>query len=358
VNPRIERVHASLLRVPLDRRMRAYGSDTVSVLFVRVVDVDGSEGTGFTYTLNEGLESVRTMVDATIGPLTIGTDPEDWDATRNSIARQTRRLGPDAAVPALSAVDIAIWDLRAQRAGLPLFALLGRSRTEVPMYGSGRSSNRLSVDELVAGTVSYVDDGLTAVKLRVGAREPDQDVSRVAAVRAAVGDRIVLMVDANEQLTPAAATDLARGLEPLGLAWIEEPFPAEDVLAHAALHATGGIPVAVGEHLASAAHFAEYARERAAGIWQPDAALGGGITGMLEVAALAHDHGIPLAYHSLPELNVHLAMGDPAAVWVEHFPILDPLIAEPLPVDGGVVTAPDRTGHGIRWDAEAIRALT
>ncbi|GMA93887.1 hypothetical protein GCM10025881_07110 [Pseudolysinimonas kribbensis] len=119
MNPRIERVHASLLRVPLDRRMRAYGSDTVSVLFVRVIDVDGSEGTGFTYTLNEGLESVRTMVDATIGPLTIGTDPEDWDATRNSIARQTRRLGPDAAVPALSAVDIAIWDLRAQRAGLP-----------------------------------------------------------------------------------------------------------------------------------------------------------------------------------------------------------------------------------------------
>ena len=350
----IERVEAALLRVPLDAAMQAYGSDFVDVLLVTVTDGDGASGTGFTYTLNLGMPAVEVMVAEVLAPQIVGTSPDAWEATNAAIRLQTRRIGPDVVVPALSAVDIAIWDLRARRAGLPLYRLLGRGRTEVAFYGSGRSSNRLTQDDLVRGTLSYVEEGLSAVKLRIGARSPVEDIERVRAVRAAVGDDIVLMVDANEQLSEQQATELLPGLADARIGWIEEPFPAEDVLAHARLARSTPITVAAGEHLAAPARFAEYARERAAGLWQPDPALAGGVTAMLQIAELAAAQAIPVAFHSLPELNVHLSMDDPNVTYVEHFPILDPVLTTPITATDGTVTAPDAPGHGIAWDRDAI----
>src|SRR5690606_3618008 len=217
-------------------------------------------------------------------------------------------------------------------------------------------SNVLTTAQLVEESRGYLAEGYPAVKLRIGARAPAADLARVAAVRAAVGDEVRLMVDGNERLDPTAALLLANGLADLGVYWLEEPFPAEDVAAHAALARRSPVAVAAGEHLVGRHEFAGYLRAGAASVLQPDAALTGGITETVRVCALAEAHGTPVALHSLPELHVHLAMGDPNVCYAEHFPVLGPLLAQPLAPTSGLVTAPDRPGHGILWDEDAVAA--
>lgn len=358
MDDRIERITATLLAVPLDARMRGYGSAQVSVVLVTATDAAGAVGTGLTYTLGLGALAVRTMVGDVLGPLITGTRTADWGATYQQIRQQTRRLGRAVFAPALSAVDIAVLDLRAVRAGQPLYRMLGRARTDVAVYGSGRSSNPLPTAQLVEESRGYAADGYPAIKLRIGARPAEADLARVAAVRAAVGDGVRLMVDGNEQLDRTTALPLTAGLAELGVYWVEEPFPAEDIESHAWLAARGTVTVAAGEHLVGRHEFAGYLRARAAGVLQPDAALTGGITETVRICALADAHGTPVAFHSLPELHVQLAMGDPNVCYVEHFPVLGPLLAAPLTPYGGRVTAPVRPGHGIVWDEDAIAAYT
>lgn len=334
--------------------MRAYGSQHVYVVFVELTDVDGRSGTGFTYTLGLGAEAVSAMVNDVLAPVVRGTRLDQWDATYEQLWNRTRRLGRSVFAPAISALDIAAWDLRGIRTAQALHTLLGRNATPVSMYGSGRSSNELSLTALVEGTTSYVAMGFEAVKLRIGARPVEEDLGRVRAIRSEVGDRVRLMVDCNEQLTLSSAQWLAPRLHELGVEWIEEPFLAEDVRAHSMLAARSAVPIATGEHLVGPYEFGYYIDAHAAGVFQPDAALTGGVTAALRICALAAAHGIPVSFHSLPELHVQLAMGDPNVVYVEHFPVIDPLLAESLPSNTGVVTAPTRPGHGIGWDWDAI----
>lgn len=354
----VQRVVASVVEAPLDAHLRAYGSSRVSFVLVAVMDALGRYGTGFTYTLGLGAEAVRAMVDAVLGPLLVGTDTGAWSQTYEAMSRQTRRLGRAVFTPAISALDIAVYDLRAIQAGVPLYRLLGRAPSEVAIYGSGRSSNRLDTDQLVDGCLGYVAEGYRAVKVRVGARAPEQDALRVRAVRDAVGPQVRLMADANEQLDFPHALALAQHLHPIGVDWLEEPFLAEDVRAHAALAARAAVPIAAGEHLVGHHEFATYIDQGAARVLQPDAPLTGGITAAVRIAALAEAHGVPVAFHSLPELHVHLAMGAPNVRYVEHFPILDPLLATTLVATGGQVSAPPVPGHGIAWNERALTALS
>jgi L-alanine-DL-glutamate epimerase-like enolase superfamily enzyme len=354
----VERVVAAVVEAPLDAYMRAYGSSRVSFVLVGVVDALGRPGTGFTYTLGLGAVAVRAMIDDVLSPLVIGTDTATWTETYQSMNRQTRRLGRSVFAPAISALDIAMYDLRAIQADVPLYRLLGRTPTDVPIYGSGRSSNTLDIQRLVDGSVGYVAEGYRAVKVRVGAGAVEEDLRRVAEVREAVGPQIRLMVDANEQLDLPRAIALADGLHPLGVDWLEEPFLAEDIAAHAAFTERSPLPIAAGEHLVGEYEFASYIRDCAADMFQPDAALTGGITATLRIAALAETHRVPIAFHSLPELHVHLAMSAPNVRYVEHFPILDPLLSAPLAPTAGRVTAPHVAGHGIAWNERARAALS
>lgn len=179
----------------------------------------------------------------------------------------------------MSAADIAYWDLRSRAAGQPLFRALGAYSDSVRIYGSGRSAHQLTTDELVTASHSWVDEGYTALKVRVGARNPHEDLDRVSAVRQAIGPGTLLMLDANGRLDLPTATWLARECEDLGIFWIEEPLPAADVRGYAVLSARTSVPIATGEHLHAVDEFAVFARERTATILQPDAPLAGGISG-------------------------------------------------------------------------------
>jgi L-alanine-DL-glutamate epimerase-like enolase superfamily enzyme len=173
----------------------------------------------------------------------------------------------------------------------------------------------------------------------------------VTAVRKALPD-LKLIVDANERLTPFAADALVPGLQELGIDWLEEPFPAEHMDAHRQLAQTTGVRIAAGEHLVGTAEMMAWSRSGAAQVIQPDAALCGGVTVAFATAVALPDTSV--AFHSLPELHVHLAAASTNASLVEHFPLMDAVLEQPLPWTGGTVTPPATPGTGIRWNEEIV----
>lgn len=351
---KVDSVSQRLVQVPLGAARGGSGATSLQVLHVTVRDTDGAAGTGFTYSLTGGLTAARAILAEVMTPLTAGMDPLDWARTWHRLWDLTHRLGRGVALPALSALDIAVWDLRAQRAGLPLYRLLGAYRDAVPIYGSGRSTHRMTDAELVAGVASYVAEGYHAVKLRAGALGLERDIARVAAVRAEVGPDVRLMVDCNERLDLAEAHRFARRLGDLDVAWLEEPLRSDDVDGHAQLAARSPVPIAAGEHLQGRFEAKQYLDRQAVAVLMPDAPLTGGVTEWQRIATLAEASSVAVSPHFLPELHVHLAAAASAATFVEHFPLLDDLLEETLTVRDGVAEPPARAGHGIRWDESAL----
>lgn len=354
LSARIGGLDAILVRLPLGDAWAAHGVTELEVVHVTVADDEGEAGTGFTFSLSGGAAAMHALVGGLLRELVVGTELERWDRLWHDLWDRTHRLGRGVAVPALSAVDIAVWDLRARRAGLPLYRLLGAYRDEVPAYASLAGMHRMDVEELVDTAASYVARGFDAIKLFCGVRRPEEDVERVAAVREAVGSGVRVMVDCNERLDQPTALWFGRHLAELDVYWLEEPLVSDDVAGHARLADRLGVPIAAGEHLLGRFEFVEYLRHGAAAVVQPDTPLMGGISECLRVAVLAEAHGAALCPHFLPELHVHLVAATRAGRYVEHFPMIDGLVEETLQVSGGVMRPPDRPGHGILWSAAAL----
>ncbi|MEV6121601.1 mandelate racemase/muconate lactonizing enzyme family protein [Streptomyces sp. NPDC052077] len=347
---RIARIATSHHAIPLGAGRGGSGATQVDLILVRVTDDEGAEGLGLTFGLTGGAGAVRHLIDHDLTDLCLGTALDHWPATWEKAWARTHRLGRGHALPALSGLDIAVHDLRARRAGLPLYRYLGAHRDTVPIYGSGRATHAMSIDELIEGSRSYVAEGLDAVKLRAGALGAEEDVRRVAAVREALGPSVRIMVDCNERLDLPTALWMARRLADLGVYWMEEPLRSDDIEGHRQLAERGGVPVAVGEHLQGRFEFAQYLRRDAASVLQPDPPLGGGVTEWLRVSAVAEAGSAVLSPHFLPELNVHLALAVPNCPYVEHFPLIDGVLTETIEIRDGHALPPDRPGHGLCFD--------
>jgi L-alanine-DL-glutamate epimerase-like enolase superfamily enzyme len=325
---------------------------------VLVDDDDGAAGSGFTYALGGGGAAVLSLICSTLRESVLGNDLLAWPRTWQQLWDRTHRLGRGVAVPALSAIDIAVWDLRARAQGLPLYHLLGAEHERLPVYGSGRATNAMTVEELIAGTQAYLDEGYRAVKLRVGTRPVEEEAARVWAIREHFGAELRIMVDCNERLDYPQALWLGRRLSDLAVYWLEEPLIADDILGHRRLGDKLDLAIAAGEHLIGRFEFAAYLRDSAASVLQPDAALVGGVTEWMRIATAADAFGATVSPHLLPELHIHLALAARSCSYVEHFPLIDDLLGESLVAIDGMMTAPERPGHGIAWDEAAIRRFT
>ncbi|WP_028933620.1 mandelate racemase/muconate lactonizing enzyme family protein [Pseudonocardia spinosispora] len=353
---RVTHAELRLVDLPLGAARGGSGATRLQLAVVTLTDTDGATGTGYTYSLGPGMAAVGALLEELHLPAVVGTRPDEWDRNWYRMRDATHRLGTGVPLLATSAVDIAMWDLRAVRAGLPLFRLLGAQREQVPVYGSGRATHVMSTEELVEGSRSYVRDGFPAVKLRVGVRTPADDVARVAAVREAVGDEIGIMVDANERLDLATARWMAPRLADLGISWFEEPVPSRYIEAHRVLAGGQAPPLAVGEHILGLAGFTDFTDS--APVWMPDVPLTGGVSEFRRIDALAEAHGASVTPHFLPELHVHLVAAGTVTTWLEHFPLLDDLLVETLTITDGVAAPPDRPGHGLLWDEDRVAAHT
>jgi len=328
---------------------------------VRLTCDDGSEGTGYTYTIGTGGSSVVALLRDHLAPRLIGRDADAIEAIWKDLFFATHATAVGAITSlALAAVDTALWDLKAKRAKLPLWKTAGGARERVPVYTTEGGWLHLPVESLVQQTLEAKAQGFRGAKIKVGRPHLAEDVARLVAVREAVGADFEIMVDANQCFNVSEALRRARAFEPLGLAWLEEPLPAEDLAGHVELALHTSIPIAVGESIYHPSHFREYLAARACSIVQVDCARIGGITPWLKVAHLAETFNVAVCPHFLMELHVSLTAAAPNAAWVEYIPQLDDITTSRLVIDDGHAVAPAEPGLGIAWDVAALdaRAVT
>ena len=288
----------------------------------------------------------------------LGEDPSDIGRLWTKLAWAGASVGRSGlATQAIAAFDVALWDLKARRAGLPLAKLIGAHRDSVPCYNTSGGFLHTPIDQVIENAKASVKRGIGGIKLKVGLPDWKKDIERVSAVRKALGDDVPLMVDANQQWDRARAQRMCRIFEQFDLVWIEEPLDAYDNEGHGALAATFDTPIATGEMLTSPAEHAELIKHRGADFIQPDAPRVGGITQFLKILGYAEQAGLMLAPHFAMELHVHLAAAYPIEPWVEHFDWLEPLFNERLETRDGRMLVPNRPGLGLSLSDQA-RAWT
>ena len=325
---------------------------------VRITCADGAVGTGYTYTIGTGGSSVVALLRDHLCPRLIGRDAAEIERLWKELFFHTHATAVGAITSlALAAIDTALWDLKCRRAGQPLWKMAGGAQPAIPVYTTEGGWLHHPAQQLVDESVAAKAAGFKGAKVKVGKPSIAEDVRRLAAVREAVGDEFELMIDANQAFTVSEALRRAHAYTPLGLAWFEEPLPAEDLAGHVELAAKASMPVAIGESLYHPAHFREYLERDACSIVQVDCARIGGITPWLKVAHLAETFNVAVCPHFLMELHVSLVAAVPNGAWVEYIPQLDAITSSRLVIDDGRAQAPQSPGLGIDWDFAAIEQL-
>ncbi|KRF09226.1 mandelate racemase/muconate lactonizing protein [Arthrobacter sp. Soil782] len=329
----------------------------VVFLLAEILTEQGVSGLGFSYSKRAGGPAQYAHARE-VAEILIGEDPNDIAKLYNKLLWAGASVGRSGvATQALAALDIALYDLKAKRAGLPLAKLLGSYRDSVRTYNTSGGFLNASIDEVKERASQSLAEGIGGIKIKVGLPDSAEDLRRVAAVREHIGPDVPLMVDANQQWDRATALRMGRKLEQFDLVWIEEPLDAYDAEGHAALALALDTPIATGEMLASVAEHERLIATRACDIIQPDAPRVGGITQFLRLATLADQAGLDLAPHFAMEIHLHLAAAYPREPWVEHFDWLDPLFNERLETREGRMIVPDRPGLGVTFSDQA-RAWT
>jgi len=318
---------------------------------VRIRMADGSEGTGYTYTIGTGGSSVVALLRDHLAPRLIGRDPALVELIWRDLMFATHATSVGAITSlALCAVDTALWDWRCRRDDQPLWRAAGGAQASVPVYTTEGGWLHLSPDELVRQSVEAKEQGFLGAKVKVGKPRLAEDLARLRAVRQAVGDGFEIMVDANQCFTLGEALRRAPHYADLAIGWFEEPLPGDDLEGHRRLAAQATLPIAVGESLYSPGQFGDYVRAQACHIVQVDVARVGGITPWLKVAHLAECCNLAVAPHFLMELHVSLTTAVPNGAWLEYIPQLDAVASSRVAIVGGRATPPQTPGLGIAWD--------
>ena len=327
---------------------------------VRITCDDGSQGTGYSYTIGTGGSSVTALLREHLATRLIGRDPAEIESIWRDLMFATHATTVGAITSlALAAIDTALWDWRCRRDGQPLWKAAGGAKQRIPVYSTEGGWLHIPTETIVQETLAAQAQGFKGAKVKVGLPHLSDDVARLKAVRAAVGDGFEIMVDANQCFTLSEALRRAPRYAELGIAWFEEPLPADDIAGHARLAAASsahGLPIAVGESLYSPSQFAAYVQQGAASILQVDVARVGGITPWLKVAHLAETFNLAVCPHFLMELHVSLTGAAPAATWVEYIPQLDSVATSRMAIVDGHAVVPGTPGLGIDWDWDALLA--
>ena len=274
---RIERIDCQLLRIPLSRPRASLDEaaagrlNTISVLLVHIEVDAGLRGLGFAYALQSSGRALQVVAVDDIAPLLQGENALDHERLGAKVYWNLQTVGRRGLVQqAYSAFDVALWDLKAKAANVPLYKLLGGARESTPVYGSDTAWLWMSTDQIIEASQPYFDQGMMGIKVKVGAN-PESDADRLSTLREAFGDDAWLAVDANERYDYATALAMGRFYqEEIGADWFEEPITCEDVEGHARLASKLEIPIAAGEMLFGNDEFAAYLDRDALDMVQPD----------------------------------------------------------------------------------------
>ncbi len=342
---------------------------TFYATFVEIRTDDGQVGFGECIA-RRAPEVTATIVDKMLAPVLIGRDPRDIEGLWDQMFTQLRRWGHSRGfvLEAMSGVDIALHDLLARAARLPLYKFLGGyGRDRVTCYAS--SVYFAGIKEMADEAAAQIALGHTAIKVKIGRPASlgglHADVESVRAIRAAVGPKVDIMLDVNSAYDAATAIRVARQLEPMDIAWLEEPVYPDDVSGYELIRKSAGIPLAAGESEFGVFGFRDLIERRAVDVLQPDIARVGGFTGARRAAALAHAYNLAFAPHTgfsggIAHLaSLHLAATVPNFMTYEYFyapNALRNIFTEPFPEPrAGSVPLPAGMGLGLDLDWDLVR---
>jgi L-alanine-DL-glutamate epimerase-like enolase superfamily enzyme len=313
----VDKIDVSVFKVPTDGP-ESDGTiewDSTTVVLVQV-RAGAKAGLGFTY----ASKAAARLVQDTLAPLVLGSDAMSVSGIWQNMVSAVRNIGrPGIASMAISAVDIALWDLKARLLHLPLITLLGQVRTGIAAYGSGGFTS-YDISRLKKQLAGWARSGLRAVKMKVG-RHPDQDPRRVRAARAAIGQEIDLFVDANGAYSPKQALAQAERFADEGVTWFEEPVSSDDLEGLKLLRdcVPPGMRITAGEYGFDSFYFRRMLQAKAVDTLQADATRCGGVTGFLKAGTLCEAFQIPLSAHTAPSIHQHLCCALTPAINVEYF---------------------------------------
>jgi L-alanine-DL-glutamate epimerase-like enolase superfamily enzyme len=358
---RIASLDTGLYRIELPVALSDSTHGTIThfeLITVRLHDTDGAKGVGYTYTVGSGGSAIHALIDQALRPVLIGAEADAIEALWQKMWWHLHFGGRGGSVSlAVSACDIALWDLKARRCNTPLWRLLGGFDPAVPCYAGGIDLD-FTLDALLRQTDDNLAKGFRAIKMKVGRARLSEDVERVRAMRTHLGPDFPLMVDANMRWTVDEAIRAARAFQDSNLVWLEEPTIPDDVAGHARIVRDGGLPIATGENLHTLHEFKQMIEAGGVTFPEPDVTNCGGVTVFMKVAHLAEAYNLPLTSHGVHDLTVHLLAAAPNRSYLEvHGFGLDRYIAEPLAIRDGKAIAPERAGHGVAFDWAALEKL-
>jgi len=371
INERAEKmkitdVQVDMLRLPLPNPMLSGSSGGVGGKPKRHIDVpicwietdQGQRGLGFGWTLMGGGTAVAHFLKHDVAPLLIGRDVHVHAIVQDLTLKLQSMARAGVGRQAIGTVDIALWDVLGQKAGLPVWQLLGGTRTEVPAYGSDGGWLYMAPEEIASAASDYLDQGMYGIKMKVGHADVQVDVDRVETILNALPDGTWLAVDANQQWTYEQALYASDAFADLGVAWLEEPLICEDVAGHARLVQKARLPIAAGENLSNRFEFQHYVDSGAIDILQPDVCRIGGITETAAVVGLGQATGRAVAPHHMMELSQHLTCGLMTEGPIEYMPWLNAIFGDALTFERGKLIASTKPGLGLEVTDEQCREFS
>lgn len=355
---KIESISTKLFRVPLEATLTDSMHGAMSdfeLLTVEIKDVEGATGLGYSYAVNSGGAAFKALVDGYLTPTLLQQDGDEIEGLWQKMWWKIHYGGRGGhATSAISAVDIALWDLKAKRCNLPTWKLLGGYSPQVPIYAGGIDLE-FSIPDLLRQADGFQEKGIRAIKMKVGRESQREDVERVKAMREHLGADFPLMVDANMRWTADQAIAIARRLQEFNLLWLEEPTIPDDIEGSARILREGGVPVACGENLHTIYEFKNLMAANGLSFAEPDVCNCGGMTSFRKIGVLAEAHNLPLTSHGAHNLTVHLMAAAPNRSYMElHGFSLDAYLKDPLAIKDGFVSAPDRPGNGVEFIWKAL----
>jgi L-alanine-DL-glutamate epimerase-like enolase superfamily enzyme len=331
------------------------------VIVLRLRTDSGIEGIGITFYGSHMTRSLHAAVED-LCALVVGEDPMRIERV---VARLRSGTG-DSCGPggiftlALSAIDIALWDIKGKALDQPLWKLLGGHRDRVPTYASGSLRRGLSDKQAEQAARILVQKGFKEMKTQMGLPgnpTPADEVRRVRVVREAIGPDIKLMCDINQRWRPEQAIDIGSRAEDVGLFWLEDVTTADDYQGLARVTAALTTPIAGGEYLWGIQPFRQMIEAHSVDIVMIDLVRVGGVSQFMKVAGMAEAFNLPVVSHVMPEMLVHVIAACPNGLTVEYMPWMLALYQETPAIENGQLVLPDKPGLGLKFDEKAIAAF-
>ena len=317
---KIDAIRTYHVSKPLKNKLRnsLYVIENMEHVLIEI-DAGGYTGIGMVYSVHwDQSAALKVMIDG-FAKRMLGKDSDLIHAHLKNANIINGASGPTGMpTSAWAAFDIALWDLLAQKANLPLYKILGAHSTEVPVYVSG--GWLIPLEDLIQEAVAYKEQGYKCYKMKLGCKDYHEDLHRVKCVKEALGDSVEVYVDVNQGWSVKKAIMIAPMLRDLGVTYLEEPTEAHNYAGQAEIRANTDIQVVAGESLSSTIESFELMRNKGVDILNPDLQKCGGITNFMQVCAIANAFRIPVTSHTLTEVSAHLIAAAPTAMNVEYIP--------------------------------------